>query len=320
MPEYYAIVRDLTQRAGMPMPTLYVTPEHAAQRLRHRPQPRPRRGRRHRRASCRSSTGTSSAACSPTSSATSRNRDILIGSVAAAVAMGITFVARMAMWGAMFGGGRRRRRRRQPHRRCSPWRSSPRSPPASCRWRCSRSREFEADRTGAELIGDGEPLARALEKIEASAQQVPMDIDPPLGLEPLHGLVDVSSGFLEDIGDLVGRGLVDHRLLSRIRRGLLPGRALDLAFLLAALRLSLLCLLPGARHLSGGLEHLRSRALSASPCEECGGRTSGSICAARYVPDRSGDFCRSGSSAACTLRKRASPRFELLREPFLFRP
>ena len=33
------------------------------------------------------------------------NRDILIGSVAAAVAMGITFVARMAMWGAIFGGG-----------------------------------------------------------------------------------------------------------------------------------------------------------------------------------------------------------------------
>ncbi len=34
-----------------------------------------------------------------------RNRDILIGSVAAAVAMGITFAARMAMWGAMLGGG-----------------------------------------------------------------------------------------------------------------------------------------------------------------------------------------------------------------------
>src|SRR5438067_5603717 len=35
-----------------------------------------------------------------------RNRDILIGSVAAAVAMGITFLARMAMWGAFLGGGR----------------------------------------------------------------------------------------------------------------------------------------------------------------------------------------------------------------------
>ena len=34
-----------------------------------------------------------------------KNRDILISSVAAAVALGITFVARMAVWGAIFGGG-----------------------------------------------------------------------------------------------------------------------------------------------------------------------------------------------------------------------
>jgi heat shock protein HtpX len=42
----------------------------------------------------------------------------------------------------------------------------------------SRSREYEADRSGARLIGDGEPLARALQKIEGYAKQVPMDIDP----------------------------------------------------------------------------------------------------------------------------------------------
>ncbi len=43
----------------------------------------------------------------------------------------------------------------------------------------SRSREFEADRSGAELLGgDGEALARALEKIEAYAKQVPMNVDP----------------------------------------------------------------------------------------------------------------------------------------------
>jgi heat shock protein HtpX len=38
----------------------------------------------------------------------------------------------------------------------------------------SRSREFEADRSGARLIGDGEPLARALAKLEAGAKRIPM--------------------------------------------------------------------------------------------------------------------------------------------------
>jgi len=55
----------------------------------------------------------------------------------------------------------------------------------------SRSREFEADRTGAALIHDGEPLARALLKIEAYAKQVPMDVDPSQAsayiINPLSG-------------------------------------------------------------------------------------------------------------------------------------
>ena len=42
----------------------------------------------------------------------------------------------------------------------------------------SRSREFEADRSGAELICTGEPLAGALEKLEVHANRVPMDIQP----------------------------------------------------------------------------------------------------------------------------------------------
>ena len=56
----------------------------------------------------------------------------------------------------------------------------------------SRSREFQADATGAHLINDGEPLARALLKIDAYARQVPMDIDPAHAqayiINPLAGL------------------------------------------------------------------------------------------------------------------------------------
>ena len=42
----------------------------------------------------------------------------------------------------------------------------------------SRSREFEADRSGARLIGTGEPLARALGKLDAAARRIPMKVDP----------------------------------------------------------------------------------------------------------------------------------------------
>jgi heat shock protein HtpX len=42
----------------------------------------------------------------------------------------------------------------------------------------SRSREYGADAGGAEFMGTGEPLARALEKIDAYARQVPMNVNP----------------------------------------------------------------------------------------------------------------------------------------------
>jgi heat shock protein HtpX len=42
----------------------------------------------------------------------------------------------------------------------------------------SRSREYEADRSGAKLIGDGEPLARALAKLDAASKQIPMNVRP----------------------------------------------------------------------------------------------------------------------------------------------
>ena len=55
----------------------------------------------------------------------------------------------------------------------------------------SRSREFEADHSGAELLGDGDALARALEKIDAYSRQVPMKVDPALAtayiINPLNG-------------------------------------------------------------------------------------------------------------------------------------
>ena len=55
----------------------------------------------------------------------------------------------------------------------------------------SRNREFEADRTGANLAGSGEPLARALLKLDASAKQVPMNIAPA---QASHFIVNLLAG------------------------------------------------------------------------------------------------------------------------------
>jgi heat shock protein HtpX len=108
-----------------------------------------------------------------------RNRDILIGSVAAAIAMGITFVARMAMWAGLFGGfgGGDDDDGMNPIALIALIVLAPLAA-FLIQMAISRSREYEADRVGAKLSGSGEPLARALEKLHAGAQRIPMRVDP----------------------------------------------------------------------------------------------------------------------------------------------
>ncbi len=177
MPGYHAIVRDLAMRAEMPMPRLYVSPEMQPNAF--------ATGRSPRHAAVAVTEGILQVLDEDELRGVLAheishvgNRDILISSVAAAVAMGITFVARMAMWGAMFGGGGGDRDR-DGGNIFGLLAMAVLAPVAAglLQMALSRSREFEADRTGARLIGDGEPLARALQKIDAYAHRVPMDID-----------------------------------------------------------------------------------------------------------------------------------------------
>jgi heat shock protein HtpX len=86
----------------------------------------------------------------------------------------------MAMWGAIFGGGGGDRDRDGGGNIFGLLAMVILAPIAAglLQMALSRSREYEADRSGAQLIGDGEPLARALQKIESYATQVPMNIDP----------------------------------------------------------------------------------------------------------------------------------------------
>ena len=105
-----------------------------------------------------------------------RNKDIVIGSIAAAIATGITYIAQMAMWAGIFGGGDDEDRP-NPLALIMLMVLAPLAA-SLIQMALSRSREFEADRAGAAIAGDPGALASALTKIEAYAQRVPMNIQP----------------------------------------------------------------------------------------------------------------------------------------------
>ena len=176
-PELYRMVRTLTTATNMPMPRLYMTPDAQPNAF--------ATGRNEKKAVVAVTRGIMDLLTEDElrgviahELAHVRNRDILIGSVAAAIAMGITLVARMAMWGAMFGGGGDDDE--GGGNIFGLLILSILAPLAAMllQMALSRSREFEADRTGAHTLGTGEPLARALEKMQTAAQKIPMDVNP----------------------------------------------------------------------------------------------------------------------------------------------
>jgi heat shock protein HtpX len=200
-PELYAIVRDLTSRTGMPMPAVYISPAAQPNAF--------ATGRNPRHAAVAVTQGLLQVVDEDELRGVLAhelshvaNRDILISSVAAAVAMGITFAARMAMWGAMFGGmgGDRDRDGGNVFGALAMMILAPIAA-LMMQMALSRSREYEADHSGAELLGTGEPLARALEKIDAYAKQVPMKVDPAHAtayiINPLSGRKVNFSGWFQ---------------------------------------------------------------------------------------------------------------------------
>lgn len=182
-PELYRMVRILAEQANMPMPTVAIAPQAQPNAF--------ATGRNPNNAVVcategllRSLPADEVAGVMAHELMHVKHRDILIGSVAAAIATAISFVAQMAMWGAMFGG-------RGDSRGGSPIGAlavALLAPIAAglMQMAISRSREFEADRGAAELLGTGEPLARALERIEAIATRTPMAVAPAQAQAYIH--------------------------------------------------------------------------------------------------------------------------------------
>jgi heat shock protein HtpX len=129
-----------------------------------------------------------------------KNRDILVSSVAATMAAAIMMVARMAQFAAMFGGGSRDDREGG---------SNPiallatviLAPIAAMLIQAaiSRSREFGADRGGAEIAGTPYGLVDALKKLESASKRIPMDANPATAhmmiMKPfsVHGVLSLFS-------------------------------------------------------------------------------------------------------------------------------
>ena len=172
MPDYYAVVRDLCTRADLPMPRLYVTPDAQPNAF--------ATGRSPEHAAVAVTQGileicTWDEMRGVLAHEMSHvgNRDILISSVAATVAMAITLLARFAAWGGLFFGGNQRDEGENMFEVLALVILAPIAA-TLLQLALSRSREYEADRSGARLIGDGEPLARALSKLDAASRQIPM--------------------------------------------------------------------------------------------------------------------------------------------------
>ena len=178
-PGLYAVVERLAARAQMPMPKLYLIENDSPNAF--------ATGRNPNHAAVACTTGILKLMTNDELEGVLahelshvRNRDILIGSIAATLAGAIGVLAHMARWGALFGGYGGRDERNGGGGIFGLLATAILAPIAATliQLAISRSREFEADASGAELVGSPFGLASALEKLGKASKQIPMDASP----------------------------------------------------------------------------------------------------------------------------------------------
>jgi heat shock protein HtpX len=169
-PRIYSMVRELTERAQMPMPALYMIPQAQPNAF--------ATGRSPKRAAVAVTAGITKLLSEDElrgviahELAHIQNRDTLIQSVAATIGGAITYLAYMLMW---FGGDNN-----SPLGLIGSLAMVLLAPIAASliQMSISRQREFSADATGAEISGRPESLASALLRLEQGAKDIPMDVN-----------------------------------------------------------------------------------------------------------------------------------------------
>jgi len=196
----YQTVARLAQRAGLPMPKVYVIPDPSPNAF--------ATGRNPSHAAVAATEGIlrlldqrELEGVMAHELAHVKNRDILISSVAATMAAAIMMVARMAQFAAIFGGGGSRDDREGGSNPIALLATVILAPIAAMLIQAaiSRSREFGADRGGAEIAGSPYGLVDALKKLEFASKRIPMDANPATAhmmiMKPfsVHGMLSLFS-------------------------------------------------------------------------------------------------------------------------------
>lgn len=176
-PKLYRILQDLTLRAHMPMPRVYVIPQDAPNAF--------ATGRDENHAAVAVTEGildilTESELRGVLAHELShvKNRDILIGTIAATMAGAISMLANIAQWGLIFGG--RSSDNREGGNPIAALAMIILAPLVAMlvQLAISRGREYGADATGATISGDPLSLANALKKLQRGVEKIPMEANP----------------------------------------------------------------------------------------------------------------------------------------------
>jgi heat shock protein HtpX len=194
LPRAYQIVERLTQKIGLPMPKIYVIPTESPNAF--------ATGRNPQHASVAVTHGILGLLTDEELEGVLahelghvNNRDILISSVAATIAGAITMLASMGRWAMIFGGmegGDRDRRGGGGGLAALLMLIVAPIAASLIQLAVSRSREYQADATGAHFTGNPYALASALQKLDAYARRVPMMASPSTAhlfiIQPLLGM------------------------------------------------------------------------------------------------------------------------------------